>query len=440
VSISESNVCPQGHYCPQGSTAPTPCPPGTNSTSLGLRSLEGCVACPKKFYCPDSGTVLATLKCPVGYFCPGNVAYPAENSSYVCPVGHRCPAGSDFPVPCAAGQFQDRRGNDTCKACPNGYFCEVGCSEPILCPSGYYCPENSLYARDFPCPAGTYNPLEGLQSEAACIACAEGHYCESRGLSAPTGECDPGYYCGKGSNTKSPQNESFGGLCTAGHFCPKGSAAPTPCPPGTNSSSTGISAAEGCASCLKGYYCPQSGTIQATQLCLAGYFCPGGVANPAANDSFVCPVGFMCPLGSDFPIPCASGTYQDQRGNDTCKMCPAGYYCDSNLNTSVPQVCPVGYYCPAGSKFSSEHACPKGTFSNRTNLKAAADCTPCSAGYYCNSTALTLVSGPCAAGYYCSGGSTSRTPFDAGGYQVSYTGETCVAVTNRSANNMCPPG
>ena len=59
-------------------------------------------------------------------------------------------------------------------------------------------------------------------------------------------------------------------------------------------------------------------------------------------------------------------------------------------------ICPPGKYCVEGSIVGA--GCPKGTFSNQTGLTADAECTNCTAGYYCGRTGLTKESGECWAG------------------------------------------
>lgn len=58
------------------------------------------------------------------------------------------------------------------------------------CPKGHYCPEGASIAKQFPCPAGTYNPRELMDSQSDCLLCPSGHYCPDVGLEEPTGETD----------------------------------------------------------------------------------------------------------------------------------------------------------------------------------------------------------------------------------------------------------
>ena len=62
----------------------------------------------------------------------------------------------------------------------------------------------------------------------------------------------------------------------------------------------------------------------------------------------------------------------------------------------------MGSYCPEGSSVPT--ACPIGTYSNKTNIVAESDCTPCDAGKFCRHRGATAPSSNCAAGYYCPAG------------------------------------
>lgn len=54
-----------------------------------------------------------------------------------------------------------------------------------------------------------------------------------------------------------------------------GSGAPEPCPQGTASSSFQLVSADDCPDCTPGFYCPESGTYNATLKCTEGFYCPG---------------------------------------------------------------------------------------------------------------------------------------------------------------------
>ena len=150
----------------------------------------------------------------------------------------------------------------------------------------------------------TILPLTGRAAEADCIQCTGGSYCETTGLSAPTGLCDEGWYCPLGSS--SPQTTR----CQPGEFCPAGSVDATPC--------------------TSGSYCSTAELAEVTGPCLEGYYCTLGasVNNPTdGSTGDVCPVGSYCPLGSGSPQSCAAGKFTNAEGNtqvSDCQDCTAG--------------------------------------------------------------------------------------------------------------------
>ena len=53
-------------------------------------------------------------------------------------------------------------------------------------------------------------------------------------------------------------------------------------------------------------------------------------------------------------------------------------------------VCPVGYFCPNGTDYP--FPCPRGTFSNVEEVTDVDGCEPCPPGRYCNVSAYTVTS------------------------------------------------
>ena len=72
---------------------------------------------------------------------------------------------------------------------------------------------------------GTYSNQTNAAAITECDPCPGGMYCETDGLTAPTGDCDPGYFCPEGSIYK----DAAGNECPTGHYCPGGNAAALPC-------------------------------------------------------------------------------------------------------------------------------------------------------------------------------------------------------------------
>jgi len=429
-STSANDVCPQGHYCPEGSAAPIPCPAGKMSNSLLNSNVSQCINCTAGFSC-NAGTAVAVVACSAGFYCPSGTASPR----LLCPAGSYCPAGCTRPRACAAGMYQNNTGQAACVQCPKGFFCVSGTSQPVICPPGYYCLTGTTFSKQYPCPVGTFSNRSHLVNVTGCFGCSPGYFCNQTGLTAPAGLCTSGYYCGGSSSTPVPdarttyylgntcfnrQNPALNDVCPPGHYCSKGSSSPTACPPGTYSNSTQRNSVSQCNSCNPGYYCDLSGQTRSWKLCTAGFFCPGGDSVPTHN----CTLGHYCTAGVAQPIPCPVGTYQDQVGQVQCKTCVAGFYCATGVVRPTP--CPQGYYCPAGTQSSNQYPCPIGTFNNLTNLRTSSQCALCTPGYFCNATGLTVPKGQCSAGFYCGNGSKTATP-DA--YYQTYTGDTCVPRT-----------
>ena len=109
---------------------------------------------------------------------------------------------SSCPSGCEPGTYNDETTQDSCKDCPEGYYCYTNTTDytPNECPSGYYCPLNTPDPYTYPCPPGTFNNLTVQHGYEACLECTPGMYCAGYGNSAPTDECSPGWYCSGGAN------------------------------------------------------------------------------------------------------------------------------------------------------------------------------------------------------------------------------------------------
>ena len=151
-------------------------------------------------------------------------------------------------------------------------------------------------------------------------------------------------------------------------------------------------------------------------------------------------------ISSDYPFACPSrvvgNSYEtlEQSGPWCSGACPAGFACPGG--TLVPEVCPAQHYCPKGS--ATGELCEAGTWSNRTGLAAATDCTSCQPGapsplsHSCSTSAVystTFVTPHCPlyamAGHWCSGG--AATPCEIGFYNEH------ARANSQSACRICPP-
>ena len=85
-----------------------------------------------------------------------------------------------------------------------GKYCNGTTIEPAACPTGSYCPNGTMFATQYLCPAGTFNNKTSQSSQNSCVQCLPGYYCEGEGLNEPSGVCDPGFYCAGGAAMKRP--------------------------------------------------------------------------------------------------------------------------------------------------------------------------------------------------------------------------------------------
>ncbi|CAF1066486.1 unnamed protein product [Brachionus calyciflorus] len=221
-------------------------------------------------------------------------SYFSNNNCYLCPNGYYCPSGATKPIACPLGTFSYSSGGiSECKPCSLGYYANnvasTGCR---ACPDGYQCCDPKKDPT--PCPLGTYSSSNGGISE--CIPCYLGYY-TNKTASTSCRACPDGYQC-----------------CD-----PK--SAPSPCPVGTYSISTG-------------------GIAQCTQ-CYLGYY-----ADTLARTSCrACPDGYQCCDPRISPTPCPLGTYSYSSGGiSECKSCGNGYYTDTLASTGC-KYCPNGNSC-----------------------------------------------------------------------------------------------
>ncbi|CAH1789581.1 unnamed protein product, partial [Owenia fusiformis] len=415
---STGDICPPGYYCPEQSSYPIPCSPGTYSPSSGNMNITDCLACSLGEYCASYNLTQTTGNCSAGFYCPqGEIT----DNPHPCPMGYYCPEATYDPFICDSGWYQDNTGQSDCKLCPEGYYCDnsngaVVINETVTCPAGFFCPPGTKRADQWPCPLGTFGNDTGYNDSSNCSPCLGGMYCGIVGQTWPTGYCKAGYFCHRYAEIASPNQTTDANICPEGSYCLEGTDNPSPCPVGTFGAIEGLRNSSECTPCTAGKYCDIQGITSVTVAerdCYAGYYCEEGstVARQA-----LCTPGHFCPTGSDIPTrcpegtfnpywglnstdqctPCTQGQYCDTEGmNVTSGPCEAGYYCPPGQNSSRPTdyPCPVAYYCPVNS--SEPLPCQNGTYMNHTHAEV---CDICPEGWYCTSGDLVQL---CPEGYYC---------------------------------------
>ncbi|CEM28618.1 unnamed protein product [Vitrella brassicaformis CCMP3155] len=420
-------ICPEGHYCEEGTADSVRCPAGTKkewggvSSTSGARNVLGCSSCQAGSYCHGTALTVATSGvCVEGYYCPAGSKQAREK---LCPPGHYCGEASGDKRQCEKGQYQPLYGQTTCDPCVAGQSCEdFALDHTQECEQGMYC-----QAGDKPknCPIGTFGNDVNLTALLECTDCLPGQYCGTEGLDAPTANCSAGYYCRSGSERAKPDAFSPGYKCLGGDqrfcspgrgcpkgsYCPEGSVAPIPCRPGKNSPNENATSPADCADCPPGKWCAPDGSISN---CDGGFVCVGSSATPRPTNQtgmgYRCPSGHKCAAGVFAPTECQPGSFADM-GLDDCKDCQAGFVCsDTQQDTTDTYPCPEGHYCPRGSDNGLSNPCPSTTFRNLTHGALPSDCFDCPAGEYCPIAGQNDTAGACSAGYVCVGGDYSATP------------------------------
>lgn len=108
----------------------------------------------------------------------------SENECWQCKPGKYCSGYGNKVFPSASSGD-----------CDAGFYCKLGVNTPRpsdnytgiggVCPKGSYCPKGT--AEPIGCPNGTFSNVSGLEKEADCTPCLNGHYCGESNLTAPTG-------------------------------------------------------------------------------------------------------------------------------------------------------------------------------------------------------------------------------------------------------------
>lgn len=156
----------------------TECGIGYYNPYFGASDVSSCQVCPTGTDCPlAANSIYTTITCSAGYICDSTGDNP-------CSQGMYCPTNTIVELKCPSGTYQDETAQSSCKACPEGYYCEtgetVGVITPADCPNGHYCPESTGNYQIFRCPIGSYHdPLDGnnLASSDDCRDCPETYYC-----------------------------------------------------------------------------------------------------------------------------------------------------------------------------------------------------------------------------------------------------------------------
>jgi len=374
----EATPCTEGHACPEGTSVPAPCPPG----SAAKAQQSSCTPCQPGYHQPDD-TSSACIQCAPGSHQPSSNApfcLPCPRGSattlwgqsecQLCDVGKASLGSSLVCDPCAPGQFSNRTGNAVCQQCPKGRFASVnGSVECSACAVGMFAPAES-YTTCINCDAGRFAEAEGQDY---CAECAVGRF-SSTGASNCT-VCSPGSFtnstasplclpCELGKATALPEQIACQ-ICAPGRFaadlfstvcesCSPGQWMPNQqssfcfdCAVGKKSNDSG---AARCDDCDAGYIAAQTGST-VCHLCSPGVHRRGTYApTPGLGVCFPCATAVNPARTECVPNRCRPGSFSLEDGLSTCAACPLGTF--SNAYSDVCHACALGQYSPqVGSPF-----------------------------------------------------------------------------------------
>jgi hypothetical protein len=357
--------CPSGGACAGGATAPVNCTdlggvPDASKTFCVTNAVTcaagtyvsagGCRPCPANSFCPGGNSTVVPTACPTG---TGTQLFGANSSSLcvspVCPSGYGIPVGGTACAICPLGTSSAGGARASCLPCFPGSFgyaswpsqTGLGASSCTLCSSGRFAARfgNGVNGCD-ECPSGTYGMYQGLS---ACTLCPANTFFAGTGTSW-SGSC---------------QN------CPANSFALPGSAA------------CDVAA----TTCVVGKYLVPLTTNPSISLCAAcpsGAACPGGVTNYTACD-------LLTTMVNDERSQCVSGS------NTTCSPGAA-------LKVGFCPVCPVGTVCPGGTDASI--SCPAGLTTRAPGASNLADCSAACPVAYTSLTPPSTTCAPCSIGSF----------------------------------------
>ena len=217
-------ICPKGHFCPEGTSEPLACEPGTHLPSVGAASIESCIGC-----------------------APGSYSDLPGNSNTSC-------------LSCPPGTFSEAMGSVSCDPCQLGGYCaSAGQASALM----------SWTA----CPAGTMGDATGLTSATQCISCPKGHYCLEgrRGVAPEPSKCRENTF----QDRLNAEDNDWCLSCPANAVSPKASTSFDACLCKAGFYVVGVHPNASCVPCpLPGSACEAPGTTLATIPLEHGYWRP----------------------------------------------------------------------------------------------------------------------------------------------------------------------
>ena len=408
--------CPLGMYCKTGAVSNISVP---KNFSHPQRCMDG-------FFCPfGSGTPEGTGPCPTGYYCGLKLTETIAQQrlqrqkipiyeATLCPAGMYCPGvGVTSPKPCYPGTYNPFVGQSNCTTCPTGHVCPGWNRKTAeMCPAGFVCMAEGLSKPAVQCPAGYFclNGTFTLQPDIT-FGFDVNTVGEWRDIDTYDIEAARQALLLKLKATRNPTRIQAIGLplqpqaCSLGTFCLGGVKTPVQID-WIPSNPEGATAPQ---KCYAGAYCKEgTRTSAGTGPCFPGHYCPPGSGHPVEA-----PVGNYARLsGAAVPSLCFPGTWAPLSATIKCRVCPAGYTCQS-YGTYVPSICPPGTYRSLADSVTCR-LCPQGTWAPEYGLQDISQCEPCPPGRMCGSEGMNnlTLSQVCPDGHVCGAGTNKAMQFN----------------------------
>jgi len=239
------------------------------------------------------------------------------------------------------------------------------------CAPGYICPFNST--KNTPCPKGTYSNLSKAYDISQCLECPHQMACPEASFEPIN--CSIANLFTMSLYNKRQCNFTNETMTTASTTTTEASIIAI-----TSSTTAMIHSTSPIDTTTLANVQTTDNIISTTTAtaCAIGYY-----YNITLSKCMICPVGFFCPMGSMWPIPCPQGTYIDMgegaTSRDNCNQCVLGTYSAYEAQVVPCSPCPIDNVCVNPSMMVQ---CPQYTTSPQGSTSML-KCV-CLAGYECS--------------------------------------------------------
>ena len=373
----------------------------------GWNSAEECTDCEPGKYQDEYGTLamhnskLSCKNCKVGqFFDEYHRGATNEDHCKDCKAGQ---SGTSMAMTsctkCARGRYQDNTKQITCTVCPYGqYNIDIGNSNCQKCPEGATTEYDGQITQEY-CKMCT-SPKQLVWSWPSRPS--TDNRCVDQWSGGPRLYCSPGSYQSMPPESDPPSCK----LCPTTMYQDEiGRLQCKTCATGKYNDQTGQYQ---CKSCIPNNYTAAEGGAKSCTYTFPN--CPGGMG-PRWSECGLCPLGYAALETQEYCPRCEAGTYQDQPGQETCKLCPQGWKKPNKWSSNCMQ-CPNGEFsmpsrtfcapCQTGSVHRSSDdtcVCNAGKYRSANRINSRHECLTCPVGKITDQAGQTSCK-TCANGQY----------------------------------------